>query len=602
MAKPKKPSKWDFDGWATRYNIKCADGETIAHSAFAAMDGETVPLVDDHARGYDSYLDAVIGRAYLEHRDEGVYAYLTFNTKYEKALRRKEQVEHGDIQKLSIKANMLKRAAGAITYGVIRDLSIVAAGANPGAFIKQAQLVHGDGFCEDIEDEAYICFNDDVSKNVEHASPDSEDPKPDDPESTTEGKTVSDVYNGMTEDQKAVVLFVAASMAGIDDEDSDDSSESTSHSADTEDTDPGEINHSDNGGKKPMKAKDFEHNDQGIEHGTDNEGTPYVAVADFIDTVRHGATFSKACIEHGVENITDLYDDAKAVNPEPLIINTPQGWVKSVLSGVKKVPFTKIKSLWTDLSAFEGTHRAQGYPVLGEKKQEEEITLLNRITEPGWIYKLQKLDRDVLYQITSFNFLQWLQAEMGMMLNQETARAMLIGDGRTSSDPNKIKEDRLRPIAYDTSVWTIQESLAASAKGDDVLDNLIELRADYMGSGDPSLFVAPKTITGWLKAKDTTGRRIYKNVQEIAGLLRVKEIIEVPPMSVAVNSDGDAIQSIMVNMADYALSLPTGSSALRDTKFDLEYNKEAYLLEWLVGGALITPKSAIVLSQKPATT
>lgn len=598
MAKSKRPSKWDFEGWATRYNVKCADGETIAHSAFEAMDGETVPLVDDHARGYDSYLDAVIGRAYLEHRDEGVYAYLTFNTKYEKAVRRKEQVEHGDIQKLSIKANMLKRVAGAITYGVIRDLSIVSAGANPGAFIQQAQLVHGDGFCEDIEDEAYICFNDDVTETVEHADPNSEDP-----ESDTEGKTVSDIYNAMSEDQKAVVLFVAASMAGVDDEDEnedeedEEDSETVDHSADT---DPSEIIHSENGGKKPMKAKDFEHNDQDIEYGTNKDDVSYVAVADFIDTVRHGATFSKACIEHGVDNITDLYDDAKAVNPEPLIINTPQGWVKSVLGSVKKVPFTKIKSLWTDLSAFEGTHRALGYPVLGERKQEEEITLLNRITEPGWIYKLQKLDRDVLYQITSFNFLQWLQAEMGMMLNQETARAMLIGDGRTSSDPNKIKEDRLRPIAYDTSVWTIQESLAASAKGDDVLDSLIELRADYMGSGDPSLFVAPNTVSGWLKAKDTTGRRIYKNVQEIAGLLRVKEIVEVPPMSVAVNSDGDAIQSIMVNMADYALSLPTGSSALRDSKFDLEYNKEAYLLEWLVGGALITPKSAIVLSQKPA--
>lgn len=598
MAKSKKPSKWDFEGWATRYNVKCADGEIIAPSAFEAMDGETVPLVDDHARGYDSYLDAVIGRAYLEHRDEGVYAYLTFNTKYDKALRRKEQVEHGDIQKLSIKANMLKRVAGAITYGVIRDLSIVSAGANPGAYIQQAQLVHNDGFCEDIEDEAYICFNDDVIENIEHADSDSEDSKTD-----TKEKTVSDVYNAMSEDEKAVVLFVAAAMAGVDDEDEDEDdkedSETIDHSADT---DPSEIIHLENGGKKPMKAKDFERNNQDIEHGTNKDGVPYVAVADFIDTIRHGATFSKACIEHGVENITDLYDDAKAVNPEPLIINSPQGWVKSILGSVKKVPFTKIKSLWTDLSAFEGTHRALGYPILGEKKQEEEITLLNRITEPGWIYKLQKLDRDVLYQITSFNFLQWLQGEMGMMLNQEVARAALIGDGRTASDPNKIKEDRLRPIAYDTDVWTIQDSIAASATGDDILDCLIDLRSDYMGSGDPSLFVAPKTVSEWLKAKDTTGRRIYKNVQEIAGLLRVKEIVEVPPMSVAVNSDGDAIQSIMVNMADYAMSLPTGNSALKDTKFDLEYNKECYLLEWLVGGALITPKSAIVLSQKQATT
>lgn len=601
MAKTQKPSKWDFEGYATRYGIKCGDGETIAHGAFKNMDGEYVALVDDHARGYESYLDAVIGNAFLEHRDDGVYAYITFNANYDRALRRKEQVEHGDIQKLSIKANMLKRLGGKIVGGIIRDLSIVSSGANPGAFIRQAQLVHGDGFTEDIEDEAFICYNDDV---IEHGDYGEGTETVSDPAAEVvedEELNVADVYASMTEDQKVVTMFIAsalmeASKEEDEDEDEEDEEDDEEEVEQSDSEDYEEINHSENGGVNNMKANQFD---------TSREGTTereYVAVADFMDTVRHGANFAQACIEHGVENITDLYEDPTAVTPAPLIINTPQGWVKSVLGGVKKVPFTKIKSLWTDLSAFEGTHRASGYPVLGEQKREEDITLLNRITEPGWIYKLQKLDRDVLYQITSFNFIQWLQEEMGMMLNQETARAILIGDGRTSSDPYKIKEDRIRPIAYDDSVWTLQESLKASATADEILDALIALRSDYMGSGNPTLFVSPQQVGQWLTAKNSLGNRLYSNVSEIAGLVRCNEIVEVPQLSVARNADGKAIKSIMVNMSDYALSLPTGASALKDTKFDLDFNKESYLLEWLVGGALITPKSAIVLSQAIATT
>lgn len=677
----KRPKKWDFEGWATRYEVPCSDGETIARGAFKNMDGETVSLVDDHARGYDSFLDAVIGKAVLEHRNEGVYAYLTFNKNYDIAMRRREQVMHGDIQRLSIRANMLKRVGGKIVDGIIRDLSIVASGANPGAFIQQAQLVHHDGYTEDIEDEAYICFNDEVKHGAD--SDDYEPPRTvrgvPDIDLDDEIEDVMDTYLNMTEEEKKVSMFIGAGIlsvsgngeeihqsddyeenggeemedyemdyetaseifdemveeygeevndvldgvietiltngeAEIDEdeqefflslpdeerealallaavivEEGDDDDDDDYDDEDDEEYAYAEINQSDRGGSFYMKANRFNSRDE----YEDN----YVGVDEFMSSIRRGSTFEQACIEHGIDNVTDLYDQPKLVNPEPLIVNTPQGWVKSVLGGVKKVPFTKIKSLWTDLSAFEGEHRALGYPVLGEKKKDEEISMLNRITEPGWIYKRQTLDRDVLYQITSFNFLQWIQAEMGMMLNQELARAILIGDGRLANSPYKIKEDRVRPVAYDSSVWTVQDTLAASATTDDILDELIDLRSDYQGSGSPTLFVSGKQIGDWLKLKNSLGERIYKNADEIASLVRCREIIEVPQLGVATQADGAKIKAIMVNLGDYALSMPTGASALKDTRFDIDVNKETYLLEWLVGGALTTPKSALVVNQ-----
>ena len=637
----KKPKKWDFEGWATRYNIPCSDGETIAHGAFKDMDGEVVSLIDDHARGYESFLDAVIGKAYLEHRSEGIYAYLNFNKDYDLAQKRKTQVIHGDIQRLSIRANMLKRAGGKIVGGIIRDISLVSSGANPGAYIQQVQLVHSDGFVENIEDEAYICYNDEILHGAD------EEKEKKDPEDITEKiAKVLEIYNNMTPEEKEVSLFIGAGLFSTtqdEDEEEEEIEQSDEldalieeHGEEIEDVfdglvesletgeeldedlkaifdelpkedqqtlldlandefDDEQIQHHYNGGEDFMKANQFN------KKKTKKDESSYVAVDDFVASLRRGATLEQACIEHGVEDVTKLYDDPKMVQPEPLIVNTPQGWVKSVLNGVKKVPFTKIKSLWTDLSAFEGDHRALGYPVLGEKKKEEEITMLDRITEPGWIYKRQTLDRDVLYQITSFNFLQWLQSEMGMMLNQELARAILIGDGRLSNNVYKIKEDRVRPIAFDSSVWTIQNTIAKTATSDDVLDELIDLRSDYQGSGSPSLFVSSKQIGAWLKLKNSLGERIYKNAEEIASLVRCKEIVEVPQFSVATQSDGSEVKAVMVNLSDYALSMPTGSSALKDSHFDIDYNKESYLLEWLVGGALITPKSAIVINQTPAT-
>ena len=472
--KSKKPKKWDFEGWATRYNIPCSDGETIAHGAFKNMDGETVSLVDDHARGYESFLDAIIGKAFLEHRDEGVYAYLTFNKNYDTALRRREQVMHGDIQRLSIRANALKRAGGKIIGGIIRDLSIVSSGANPGAYIQQAQLVHNDGYVEDIEDEAYICFNDEIKHGDDQSTEDPASKKPAAANIDEEIEDVMETYKKMTPEQKKVAMFIGAGILsvtgsaemesevehsdgegevmnpeeasarfdemveeygegindvleglvetiqsdgqaeipqeerefylGLPDEDREVlvflASMIAEQEGEVEEEEENVEHSAERGGKKSMKANQFN------SRGGNTSEESYVAVDDFVASLRRGSTLEQACIEHGVEDVTKLYDDPKLVNPEPLIINTPQGWVKSVLGDVKKVPFTKIKSLWTDLSAFEGDHRALGYPVLGERKKDEEITMLDRITEPGWIYKRQTLDRDVLYQISSFNFLQ----------------------------------------------------------------------------------------------------------------------------------------------------------------------------------------------------
>lgn len=348
-----------------------------------------------------------------------------------------------------------------------------------------------------------------------------------------------------------------------------------------------------------VKAKNFKLNDEVIEQSGDSEAT-YVAVSDFMETVRRTGTLKAACIEHGVTNVTDLYDQAVPVSPEPLIINSPQGWVKSVLGGVKKIPNTKIKSLWTDLSPFEGDHRALGYPVLGEQKVSEQIEILNRITECTWIYKRQTLDRDVLFQISSFNFLQWMQQEMGLMLNQELARAILIGDGRLSNSAYKIKEDKVRPIAFDSDVWTIPVNVSATATADDLLDELIDARSDYQGTGTPNLYVSGSQVGSWLTAKNSLGERLYKNTTEIAQLLRCGSIVEVPQIGVAQNAAGNNVKALMVSMSDYGLSLPTGAAALKDTRFDLDVNKETYLLEWLCGGAMITPKAAVCLTQTPA--
>ena len=229
---------------------------------------------------------------------------------------------------------------------------------------------------------------------------------------------------------------------------------------------------------------------------------------------------------------------------------------------------------------------------------DEQLEILNRVTEPGWMYKRQKLDRDVLYQITSFNFLAWMQAEMGMMLNQELARAILIGDGRLANDPYKIKTDRVRPIAYEADVWTVVQNVEASLTPDERLDVSIDMRADYQGSGTPTMFVAPSEISSWLKHKDGMGNRVYKNVSEIASLLQVSNIVAVPQLAAAKTADGTkSIKSIIVNLNDYALSMPTGDAALKDTRFDIDFNKEIYLLEWLVGGALIVPHSALIQTQ-----
>lgn len=635
MAKVQKPKTWDFEGWATRYGVRCGDGEIIAHGAFKDMDGVEVPLVDDHARGYTNYLDAVLGRAYLEHRDEGVYSYISFNPKHQKALLRRDQVEHGDIQKLSIKANDLTRKAGAIVRGIIRDLSIVSAGANPGAYILQSEIHHSDGYVEEIEDECLISCDDDVSPAIEHSAD----------EINTEELNVGEVYDSMTPEQKTVAMFIAATLMesaadssiqhGDEDEDDDidltedeiadidaalaaaeegydsesnedDESEEDDDTDDEDDQPDGDseqIQHSYDGGKKHMagtvQARNFRN--PAVEHSASSDDEylgAQVDVQDFIRTLEHGATLQQACIEHGVNDFSELHDLAIPVNPEPLIVNAPQGWVKTLLSGVKKVPFTKIKSLYTDFSDFENEDlRAKGYPELGAQKLDQAIDFLTRTTEPGWMYKRQKIDRDTLYQITSFNFLAWLQSEMGMMLNQEAAVAILMGDGRAANSPSKIKETCIRPISKENDVWAIQHNLAADITADETLDVMLGLRSDYQGTGTPTMFTSPAQISTWLQAKDATGRRLYKSVSEIAELLQVSEIVGVPRMTNRLNETGKMLKTIMVNLQDYALSMPTGSAALKDTKFDIDFNKEIYLLEWLVGGALIVPKSAIVVTQ-----
>ena len=573
--------KYDFSGWATKNNIRCSDGRTILKDAFKQHDGQTVPLVWNHQHNESAN---VLGHAVLENRDEGVYAYCTFNDT-EAGKNAKLLVEHGDVTALSIYANQLKQKGSNVMHGTIREVSLVLAGANPGAFIDSV-IRHGE-FCED---EAVIYTGEELT--LQHADDpsdkaDKKDKKGDDEVDNNE-KTIQDVFDTLNEEQKNVVYALIGQ--ALEDK-------SMAQSAIEEN----ENNIEEDGGEQEMKHNVFE--------GKETENNDVLS-HDAMDTIlkdakRYGSlkeSFLAHADDYGIKDIEWLFPDAKNVNTPPDFIKRDDSYVQKVMRGVHHVPFSRIKSMFADITADQA--RAKGY-IKGNLKKEEVFTLLKRTTTPTTIYKKQKLDRDDVVDITDFDVVAWLKMEMRMMLDEEIARAILVGDGRSSSDDDKINEMNIRPISRDEDLYCVKApvAVAAAATEDEIakafIRTVIKSRKEYKGSGSPTLFTTEDVITNCLLLEDKNGRVIYDTVDKLATALRVKEIVPVEVMENAktmVNKVEKPLMAIMVNLVDYYVGADKGGAINMFDDFDIDYNQQKYLMETRCSGALVKPFSAIAVA------
>lgn len=596
MERAFQPEACDFSGWATRNDLKCSDGRVIRRDAFKHDDGIKVPLVWNHQHNDPRN---VLGHAWLENRPEGVYTYGFFNDS-ESGEIGKILVKHGDICALSIYANQLQQRGCDVLHGEIREVSLVHAGANPGAFID-SMLKHG----ENSDDEAIIYTG--MPLYLSHSDADKQEDKADDgekketsekkddPEKKTdsdEEKTVADVINSMTEEQKNVMYAMIGRAM-------DDQGESDPESEDNNDDDS-------KGGTNTMKHNVFDKDDRQKEnvlvHSDGSEVSGEEISTIFGDIKRYGS-LKDSVLAHGIDNVDYLFPDAQTLANTPEFIQRDTGWVKKVMSGVHHTPFSRIKSIFADIT--EDDARAKGY-FKGKLKKEEVFGLLKRTTTPTTVYKKQKMDRDDVVDITDFDVVAWLKSEMRMMLDEELARAYLIGDGRLASSDDKINEQNIRPILKDEELYTIQAtvSVQSSATEDDkareFIRTAIKARKNYKGSGQPTLYTTEDILTDCLLLTDTTGRDLYTDVAQLAKKLRVKEIVTVPVMEGVNGKNGGALMGIIVNLADYNVGADRGGAVNMFDDFDIDYNQQKYLIETRCSGALIKPYSAIALELSTA--
>ena len=568
--------RFDFSGWATRNNLKCSDGRTIRKDAFKDNNGQKVPLVWNHQHNEPFN---ILGHALLENREEGVYAYCTFNDT-EAGQNAKQLVEHGDVSALSIYANQLKQHGGDVIHGSIREVSLVLAGANPGAFIDSI-ICHG----EESEEEAIIYTGEDIY--LSHA--DNEEMKEEKPmedtkkvENKTDNKTVKDVFDTLTEEQKTVVYALigqALESAGATDEnDENDDEEDNNMKHNVFDQD------------EMMQGNALSHSDM-EEIFSDAKRTGSLKEA----FLAHNATY-------GIDQIDTLFPEPKSMNTPPEFIKRDTNWVAGVINGVHHTPFSRIKSMFANITEDEA--RAKGY-IKGKLKKEEVFTLLKRTTTPTTIYKKQKLDRDDIIDITDFDVVAWIKSEMRMMLDEEIARAILVGDGRMTSDDDHINEANIRPIWKDDDLYTIKTKITvdASATDDDkakaVIKAAVKSRKDYKGSGNPVLYTTEDFLTNCLLLEDTQGYRLYKSEQDVATAMRVSRIVTVPVMENLSRTDSESktrnLVGIIVNLNDYNVGADKGGAVNMFDDFDIDYNQQKYLMETRCSGALIRPYSAIAL-------
>ena len=576
-----KPEKYDFSGWATRNDIRCSDGRTIRKGAFAEQDGTTVPLVWNH-----NHVDAdnVLGHAILENRDQGVYAYCFFNDT-KQGNNAKELVTHGDICSLSIFANQLKQNGGDVIHGAIREVSLVLAGANPGAKIENI-MAHGDN----SEEEAII-YNDSDEINLAHSE------EKEKMEEENKEKTVKDVIDSMTEEQRNVMYALIG-----------EAIESTKGELDDDQS---------NEEENKMKHNAFENEDQ-----TKKEETETLSHSEFMEIVseaKRKGSMKDAFLEHNITeipylahsitNVGNLFPEAKAVSRVPEVVDRDQTWVGNVMASVKHTPFSRVKSFYANITADEA--RAKGY-VKGAKKAEEVITALKRTTDPQTVYKLQKMDRDDIIDITDFDVVAWLKGEMRGKLDEEIARAILIGDGRSSSSADKVDPLKIRPVYQDDTTYTIKRILTRAAKDDDsafakaFIKDVVKSRKEYKGSGNPTLYTTEDMLTSMLLIEDTTGRVIYDTIEKLKTALRVRDIVTVPVMENVGREDTPGkkkwnLLGILVNLSDYNVGADKGGSVNMFDDFDINYNKYEYLIETRCSGALVKPYSAITFEEEIST-
>lgn len=578
---------YDFSGWATRNNLKCSDGRVIMRDAFKNDDGKKRPLVWMHQHNDPTN---VLGHAILENREEGVYAYCTFNDT-EQGRNAKQLVEHGDVTALSIFANQLQQKGPNVVHGAIREVSLVLAGANPGAYIESV-IKHDDGDDEEgviYTGEEIVLYHEDQDDNsMSHADEGGEVKKTEtktESEKDSDEETVADVFNTLTEKQKTVVYAMIGQ--ALEDSGSAESEDDTKDDTSKEDD-------------EEMKHNVFDQTDTQKQENT----LSHDAMQTIINDAKRFGSMKESVLQHadtyGIQQIDWLFPDAKNQNMPPEFIKRDTTWVQKVMSGVHHTPFSRIKSMFADIT--EDDARAKGY-MKGKLKKEEVFSLLKRTTSPTTVYKKQKMDRDDIIDITDFDVVSWLKSEMRMMLDEELARAYLIGDGRLASSDDKINEQNIRPIMKDDELFTIQAEVAvsSSATADDVaktfIRTAIKTRKDYKGSGNPVLFTTEDMLTDLLLLEDAIGHTLYDEAS-LARKLRVREIITVPVMEGVKGKNGGDLLGIIVNLQDYNVGADKGGAINMFDDFDIDYNQQKYLIETRCSGALTKPYSAIVLEKK----
>lgn len=594
---------YDCEGYVTRYGVKCTDGVTISQGAFADQNGARVPVVWMHI--HDD-VEAVLGHADLEARDDGVYGKISFNGT-EAGIAAKELVSHGDVSAFSIHANRLTRNkfTNVVSHGNIKEVSLVLAGANPKAYIEKLNLTHSDDGDDDFDDANIftaggitLAHTDEEKKEDPEVK--DEDLKHEDQkkEENSEGneKTVKDVLDTLNEEQQAAVAYIigkaleekGGSVEHNDDDDEEDNPDMKHNVFDPENAAAPTLSHDDM--QKILKdAKRLGSLKQAVLEHCEAGGDDAEALQ---DVIQH------ADGDYGVTNVGYLFPDARKMTNEPIFIQRDQTWVSQVMSKVHRTPFSRIKSIFADITEDEA--RAKGY-IKGKLKKEEVFSLLKRTTTPTTIYKKQKMDRDDQLDITDFNVVAWLKSEMRMMLNEELARAILIGDGRLASSDDKINEQNIRPVWTDSELFTVKYPVTAGTSDAEHAKNFIKAvvksRKLYKGSGNPDLYTTEDMLTEMLMLEDTTGRVIYDTVEKLRTALRVNSIVTIESMVGLTRSDDtgktQALDALLVNLNDYNVGADKGGEVNMFDDFDIDYNQYKYLMETRCSGALTRPYAAI---------
>lgn len=575
--------KFDISGWATKADMLCSDGVIIKKDAFKDCDGVTVPLVWNHQHNSPN---EVLGHALLENRDDGVYAYCTFNDT-DAGQTAKLLVQHGDVNRFSIYANKIKRRGSDVIHGVIRELSLVLAGANPGAVIDTV-MMHG----EDSYEEGYISSGEYI-ENVENLFHSDDTATKGDKEmadntkkqdNRSEGETIKDVFDTLSDTQKRAVYAMIGQILednGIDPDDDEDEE--------------------DEGGNNKMKHNVFDNSDYMTGDADDREVLSQSEFKEIMGEARRNGSLKDAFIQHGITNIDYLFPDAQTVDNEPGFIKRNDDWVAKVMNKVHHTPFSRIKSVFANITADEA--RAKGY-VKGKKKVDEVFPLLKRVTTPVTVYKKQTLDRDDIIDIVDMDVVAWLKKEMRMMLDEELARAILVGDGRNQSSSDKINEQNIRPIWTDDDVYTVKAAVPITKettgpeKARAFIKVAIRSRKEYKGSGNPDIYIDEDILTECLLLEDNNGRVIYDTVEKLATALRVQEIIPVPVMENMKREKGantHILGGIYVNLNDYNVGADKGGAVNMFDDFDIDYNQQKYLIETRCSGAMVTPYGAVAI-------